>query len=517
TSSVFTRAHHFTIGALIAITQNIDSGVTVLQQLREKAGPAAMYDSSARAYPPRCHPGTRKRLRSHINRWGAGHGSNRRMLWVLGPAAVGKSAIAQATAEEFDEMERFGASFFFSKPNHISDPDWVIPTLVYQLATKHRQHKHIITQRLVDDPLILEKNRQVQFRKLMIEPFRILMTEYPDAVREPLLIILDGLDECQDKEAQVEFINLISTHVRQVDKFPLLWMICSRPEWHLQTALSNVDFEVVCERQELKVRDPEAQADVRHLLGVGFDKIREKYRDRLHNDWPDKDHLLQIATAASGHLGFASFILRFIGDNQYSDPDSQLNICVKFLSGGGIIGTMNPLHALDLLYRQILSDVPVITLPTTMRILGFFLFHHPNRFPADDDAKFLNVDQTTFRRSLQNLHSVIHVPPAEESDKTPLRIYHASFYDFLKDPNRSGKFCLNRQAVDYDFTLQCLYWIENHGMRATTTSPVPTNRPGAPMRFTRDLVEFSGRMRGVLVIGCPTTSSTALRASNLVA
>ncbi|KAF9450016.1 hypothetical protein P691DRAFT_789971 [Macrolepiota fuliginosa MF-IS2] len=467
-------------GALTAITQNIDSGVTVLQQLREKAKPAAMRDSSARDYPPRCHPGTRKNLRGHISQWGVGKGSNRRMLWVLGPAAVGKSAVAQATAEEFDEMERFGAGFFFSRPNHINDPDWVIPTLVYQLATKHRQYKHIITQRLIDDPLILEKNRQVQFRELVIEPFRILMTECPDTVREPLLIILDGLDECEDKEAQVEFINLISTHVRQVDKFPLRWMVCSRPEWHLQTALSNSDFEIVCERQELKVHDPEAQADARHLLGAGFDKIREKYKDRLHNDWPDKDHLLQIATAASGHLGFAYFILRFIGDDQYSDPDSQLSVCIKFLSGGGTIGAMNPLHALDLLYRQILSDVPANTLPTTMRILGFFLFHRPDEFSADTDAKFLNVDQTTFRRSLQNLHSVMYVPPVETSDKTPLSIYHASFSDFLKDPNRSGKFCLNRQAVDYDFTLQCLHWIESNDVQATTTFPVLATSYEAP-------------------------------------
>ncbi|KAF9442222.1 hypothetical protein P691DRAFT_681941, partial [Macrolepiota fuliginosa MF-IS2] len=461
-----------------------------LQQLREKAKPAAMHDSSSRAYPPRCHPGTRKGLRSHISRWGVGKRGNRRMLWVLGPAAVGKSAIAQATAEEFDEMERFGAGFFFSRPNHIDNPDWVIPTLVYQLATKHRQYKHIITQRLIDDPLILEKNRQIQFRKLVIEPFRILMTEYPDTVREPLLIILDGLDECEDKEAQVKFIDLISTHVRQVDKFPLRWMICSRPEWHLQTALSNSDFEVVCERQELKVDDPEARTDARHLLQAGFDKIREKYKDRLPNKWPDKHYLLRIAAAASGHLGFASFILRFIGDDQYSDPDSQLNICMKFLSGGGTTGAMNPLHALDLLYRQVLSGVPANTFPTTMRILGLFIFHHFNQYPANNCVKFLNVDQTTFCRSLQNLHSVIYVPPAEKSGKTRPRIYHASFSDFLKDPSRSGKFCLDRQAADNDFTLQCLYWIENQSAQATAA--LPFFSPLLLFLFTRFTLYHSG-------------------------
>ncbi|KAF9446005.1 hypothetical protein P691DRAFT_230845 [Macrolepiota fuliginosa MF-IS2] len=218
-SSVLANAHHFTIGQLTAISQNIHSGTTVLQQLGEKGKLAAMHDSSVRAYPPRCHPGTRETLRSRIVKWGMGGGSDERMLWALGPPAVGKSAVAQTIAEEFEGNGRLGASFFFSRPNNLDDPDWVIPTLAYQLATKHPQYKHIITQRLADDPSILEKNRQTQFRKLIIEPFCILMAEHPHTVREPLLIILDGLDECKDKQAQCEFIELISTHVREVKEF----------------------------------------------------------------------------------------------------------------------------------------------------------------------------------------------------------------------------------------------------------------------------------------------------------
>ncbi|KAF9443044.1 hypothetical protein P691DRAFT_434698 [Macrolepiota fuliginosa MF-IS2] len=469
-SGAFAGAHHFTIGQVLpAIDQSVQWNVTVdntgidpiIKRLIEKGKPAAIHDSSARTYPPRCHPDTRKSLRSHIGQWGVGDGRNGRMLWVLGPAAVGKSAVAQTVAEEFDEMERFGASFFFSRPNQLDDPDWVIPTLVYQLATRHRQYKHIVTQRLIDDPLILDKNRQVQFRKLMIEPFRILMTECPDTVREPLLIILDGLDECKDKEAQVEFIDLIGAHVRQVGEFPLRWMICSRPEWHLQNTLSNTDSEVLCERQELKIGDTEAQEDVRCLLEAEFAKICNKYKDRLPTGWPPKDDLCRIAVAASGHLGFASSILRFIGDDQYSNPCSQLTACKKFLDGGDIVGVMNPLHALDTLYHRILSDVPNNILAITMRILGFFIFHHDDNFSINDDAKFLNIDLITFRRSLQNLHSVIYVPPVEESNKSPLHIYHAAFSDFLRDPNRSRKFCLNKRDADYDFTLQCLRCIES--------------------------------------------------------
>ncbi|KAF9452222.1 hypothetical protein P691DRAFT_805101 [Macrolepiota fuliginosa MF-IS2] len=468
TSSVLEGAHHFTIGQLTAISQHIHGGTTVLQQLRERGKLAAMHDSSARAYPPKCHPNTRKSLRTRIGQWGVGDGSDERMFWVLGAAAVGKSAVAQTIAEDFEERDRLGASFFFSRPNQVDDPDWVIPTLAYQLAMNHDQYKRIITERLADDPSILDKNRRTQLKKLIIEPFHILMTEHPDTVREPLLIILDGLDECRDKHAQCEFIDLISTHVRQVDEFPLRWLICSRPEWHLQTRLANTHFRVVCERQELNIDDDEAQQDTQRLLDAGFENILEEYEDRLPTNWPPEDDVLQIAAVASGHLGFASFILRFIGDDQCSDPDSQLGICMKFLGRGGTVGAVNPLHALDLLYRQILSGVPVDILPITMQILGLFLFYSRPRFTFDHarlsahaGAEFLGINQATFCRSLQNLHSVVYVPPVEIFNTAPLRVYHASFSDFLSDPNRSGKFYLDGQAVEYDVALRSLDWLEN--------------------------------------------------------
>ncbi|KAF9447530.1 hypothetical protein P691DRAFT_760684 [Macrolepiota fuliginosa MF-IS2] len=69
-SGFFTNAHHFVINQLTAITQNIDSGATVLQQLKKKGKPAAMHNSSTQTYPLRCHPDTCKGLRTHISQWG---------------------------------------------------------------------------------------------------------------------------------------------------------------------------------------------------------------------------------------------------------------------------------------------------------------------------------------------------------------------------------------------------------------------------------------------------------------
>ncbi len=195
----------------------------VLQLLYQKRIPGAEVDSSVRDPPPKCHPETRMSLRGRIMDWFDGRGRPWRMLWIMGPMGVGKSAIAQTIAETVSG--RLGAALFFSRPNNRDDPDGVIPTLAYQLADKFPAYKRIITERFAESPAILENNRRTQFKELIIEPFRFLMNKYPELVQNPLLIVLDGLDECKSKEAQCEFVELISDHVRQEKEFPLLWMI----------------------------------------------------------------------------------------------------------------------------------------------------------------------------------------------------------------------------------------------------------------------------------------------------
>ncbi|KAF9443539.1 hypothetical protein P691DRAFT_808813, partial [Macrolepiota fuliginosa MF-IS2] len=136
---------------------------------------------------------------------------------------------------------------------------------------------------------------------------------------------------------------------------------------------------------------------------------------------------------------------------------------MKFLDGGRIVasGAVDPSRTLELIYHSILCGIPPNHLPIAMRILRFLNLYHRGLRTADDQAKFLGLDQATFRGSIQNLHSVVHVPPVNECNTTSVRIYHHSFSDFLEDPNRSGKFYLDRGAVEYHFALQCLHWIEN--------------------------------------------------------
>ncbi|KAF5344570.1 hypothetical protein D9756_011460 [Leucocoprinus leucothites] len=475
-TGIFPNASGFRIESFTAyaIDQTTSLGnFTALQYLSDrikKCVPGAMLDSADRECPPRCNPDTRQNLRNRIFTWGTTENPNHdwRMLWLSGPAGVGKSAVAQAVAKEFQAHRRLGATFFFSRSNHLDDPDAVIPTLAYQLAVNHSQYKQILIQRLADDPLILDKSRKTQFRELIVEPFHILVTRSVDTIQGPLLIMIDGLDECRNRAAQWELVELIGCLVHQVPKLPLIWMICSRPEAHLKALFLDPDRPIICDRESLSISDHEAQSDAWRILRSGFADIRRHYADQLDLEWPRYADVERIATIASGHLGFVSFVLRFIGDEQYSDPTGQLCVCIHFLRHlPGSHGPANPLRALDPLYHQILSNIPDRDLPTTMRIVGMLILYPTQHgLSAQNHANFLELDQATFYRSLQHLHSVLDIPPAHKASSELIRIYHTSFSDFLLSPWRSGRFCLDKELVNLDVATGSLHW-QNHMILAT--------------------------------------------------
>lgn len=229
--------------------------------------------------------------------------------------------------------------------------------------------------------------------------------------------------------------------------------------------------------RHIEIEGDEARQDADHLLEDGFDKIRKKYRDQLTSSWPPGGDKRKIMDAAKGHLGFVSFLLRFIMDENYDDPSGQLKTCLKFLKGLGDVqatGPLHPLHALDLLYSQILSEVPALDILIARRIIGLSIMYADKSPTTLTLANFLDLDQPTFYRSLLRLHSVLNIPSASEAHNQPIRMYHASFADFLKDPNRSGSFVMNEGAVHNDVANQSLPWLYgvDSGMHVSMTCDV---------------------------------------------
>ncbi|XP_006461549.1 hypothetical protein AGABI2DRAFT_178660 [Agaricus bisporus var. bisporus H97] len=466
TGGFFANAHEFTINGghfinnehISYFNNAMSSGQAVFQLLEPYACLDATKDSSARHPPPKCHPDTRLKIRERLMRWLVHEYDEWKMLWVRGSAGTGKSAVAQSFADSCEEKEILGASYFFSRTTGRDKLETVVPTLVFQLAREVPEYHSLIEHRLAKDPILLRNSPPVQFRKLIVEPFANLQRERP---RKPIVVILDGLDECQGGNAQQEILEMITNAIRTNPDLPLRWLIFSRPEAHLKNAFSRTSE---CGREELII-DTECRENVERYVKDRFVEIKATYDDMTPADWPPQHKLEELLDVVSGLFIFASTCLNYINDPEEADPVSQLDSLLLFLRRSQGVVSRNPLVALDLLYSQILQDIPPTVFETTRKILACMCYRRKFGLSETIDSaqalcNFLQLDKHAFYKAVRGLYSAMRVPEPGDAAKSQLRFYHASFQDFLLDSNRSGKFVIGEYKAQVIFLQSWIFWCE---------------------------------------------------------
>jgi NACHT domain len=170
------------------------------------------------------------------------------IMWLYGSAGAGKSAIAQSiaelcTAELCTAQSILLATFFFSRTdssrNHASS---LFPTLAYQLAM-YPEARGVIEAIVEKDPLVFSRSIEVQLELLVIRPLRRIFEATPPKEGFGLryVIIIDGLDECQDSAVQCSILKAIAnTLTQQRGRLPLIFLIASRPEQDITMTISTI-------------------------------------------------------------------------------------------------------------------------------------------------------------------------------------------------------------------------------------------------------------------------------------
>ncbi|KAF9441394.1 hypothetical protein P691DRAFT_715190, partial [Macrolepiota fuliginosa MF-IS2] len=247
------------------------------------------YHSSARAPPPRCCEGTRTRFIDMVE-----HSSdNERLLFLYGPAGVGKSAIVQTLAEHHAEGRPLseGATLFFPPltlgntsrpPPDDSSKVWL--TISYRLAALHPAYAKYANELMKHDPRLVEANMQYQFQKLIAEPFGGKQLLPPACL---LPIFIDGLDQCRGHETQRQILQLIGKFISNYPFAPLLWIITSRPDRRLLKEVEEFSPKDRTRMNFIPVDSDDARADVKHFLQTEFSGCQRYYG--ITAPWPEKD------------------------------------------------------------------------------------------------------------------------------------------------------------------------------------------------------------------------------------
>ncbi|XP_006464134.1 hypothetical protein AGABI2DRAFT_51342, partial [Agaricus bisporus var. bisporus H97] len=278
----------------------------------------AAFDSSARDPPPRCHPGTRLAILERCLYFIAHCSGCKMMRWVVGAAGVGKSAIMQSVSESPPAPVAYVASIFF--PVYGGDGTKALMTLSYQLAVKIAPYRQFIEYEITCNPSLFQSSMPVQFEKFIIEPF-----VHHDLLNsaDRVLIIIDGLDECNNPHIQLELLRLISDFCLKYPSSPLVWLISSRPEWHIASFFSREEVIPVYEKEEILVDSDEACVDVERFLRYELLMIQEG-SSLLDPGWPAERDFWKLTNASGGLFAYAQAVFKYIGGSNGS-PASQFS------------------------------------------------------------------------------------------------------------------------------------------------------------------------------------------------
>ena len=134
-----------------------------------------------------------------IKKWAKGETGalDEPICWVNAAAGFGKSAIARTIAEWCEEQGILGSSYFFLRGlGDRSKISSLVPTLAYHFSRYLPSTKSFIEEQLKDEPNTLRQPVPYQFKKLLVDPFRLSNKSSLPPEIPAVVIIIDALDEC---------------------------------------------------------------------------------------------------------------------------------------------------------------------------------------------------------------------------------------------------------------------------------------------------------------------------------
>ena len=391
---------------------------------------------------------------------------------------MGKSSIAQTCAEQLKNTGRLGAAFFFTVNQH-NNPWHLFTTIAYELTTMLPDYRVAVDERISKDKNVVDKRLPSQFESFIVEPLQELKKQGKRI--QPKAIFIDGLDECLGEATRAEIIEIIASSVR-AKSTPFCWAIFSRAEPHIVSTFNQDSVASVTHSVVLPI-SREADAEIEMYLRGEFRNILERRGCRqLLSIWPPDSDIKILINAANGLFAHPTAVLRHVA----YPPDWQFRERLQsVLNGLSRPGKRSfAFSQLDTLYIHIMSQMPSRILLSAQFLLYFVMFYPTSQATKGPSSAavgccLFGISESTFRDICHHLHAVIayevsfdtlsSIDPCVDFTRSfydqdqwfrpcmlirnhllsvhgLLRFYHKSFYDFLRDPARSGIFCVNTSA-----------------------------------------------------------------------
>lgn len=385
-------------------------------------------------------------------------------MWLYGGAGAGKSTIAQTLAELCAEQKLLLGTFFFSRTDvRRSSHHAFAATIAYHAASSSSDLRTSISTVIEDDPMIFEKSLRIQLMSLLIDPINKL-----SVVRRrfmPYVIIIDGLDECVDREKQTYILEVLS-HVVHKCSIPLRILIASRPEIEIKAAFNADQLRLLSTR--LALNDSfNPDDDILRFLVTAFNHLRTTHylKKLLPADWPGTHILRRLVLNASGQFIYASTVVKYVSsprDNPLERLDMVLGLGVSPANGN------LPFAHMDTLYTHIFLSFTEEDVKHVQRFLGLFIFEKikSRHLERKIIPLILSLEPAKLDLLIGGLASVLEVNPStggmvldeptSDYRTSDYRLTHASLADYLLDERRSRQFYINQRCLYTDIARACI-------------------------------------------------------------
>ncbi|KAF9524539.1 hypothetical protein CPB83DRAFT_861089 [Crepidotus variabilis] len=489
-SSFFKGASNFVVeGGSFVIN---DSGT--LKRLYKRTAPSAIHTYEHDGFDqPKCQEGTREAIFRRLKGWILGlMDSGEYIMWLYGAAGAGKSAIALEFARRCSSEDLLLADFFFSG----SDPARAtlksfVATIALQIAQTLPAIQTLLEEVIQTNPGIFDQLFEAQFEQLISTPLRRHFTS--NSRSQPLLLIVDGLDECRDHAAQERLLATLgcfSDNMKDLG-IPIRILIASRSEHHLTMKFNSSRWSSGLARLALN-NEQSTNADIQRFIMKKFDEIRESY-PTISSSWPSSENISLLVKKSSGQFIYAKLATQFLVSGRYG-PCRALEMVL------GVHPTIKskllPFSELDAFYLYLLSlfeDTQLTKLILGVRLItSVAIPRHKMRdsrpmagphplTTIGGIAGVLGTDPTDVSCLFYNLSSIIDCFPDGYT-----RVQHASLLDFLQDPTRAGEYYIDSLRLHTDLAVRCLEHLSRNDNEDATYmadqlfGPIFDLAPGSP-------------------------------------
>lgn len=384
-----------------------------------------------------------------------------RFVWLTGSPGTGKTAISKSVAIELKSQGRLAASFYFDKTgtNQFTDSaDLFASTLARQLADFHPPYRHTLFRYLRTNHGNYPHSQVEQLNELIIAR----VEEHKDMPFPPSVIVLDGLDECEDGSQKT--LECLMILVLELLKLPrnIQVLVSSRPERAISNAWSrHPETKSIVTEDVDNIRAEVNRADIAKYIHEHIKSIP----DRGSTNWPPsiKD-MDEFADQCQGIFEIARIRVRFL---EGAPSGMQIDIMFKDLlldtksSPEGVSQFAAEYHRI--LRRAFPSPEEMREPPLTdmerkwrrsarntfCTVIGAMLGVRgpttPDGITVDFLSFLLGIDKSEVMAVLTPLSSIIKIQPGIWFSKV-ISFFHATCSEFFR-----GKFNGPEAGVDDEF------------------------------------------------------------------